>query len=108
MDWFVDSYCGDHALDDPRISPLRADLRRAPPTRVVVAGFDVLRDEGRAFADALREAGAEVELVERSSLTHGFVHMTRLSGVADLLDEDFRRMGSAFASHAVPTTAHVE
>lgn len=108
MDWFVAAYSGGQSLDDPRMSPLRGDLARSPATRAVLAGFDVLRDEGRLYADALRAAGVDVELVERASFTHGFVHMTRLSGVADALDEDFRRLGSALASSAVPSSAHSE
>lgn len=57
---------------EPRLSPIRADLSRAAPALVVTAGFDPLRDQGRAFAAALRRAGRHAELLEEPSLVHGF------------------------------------
>jgi len=43
---------------------------RTPPTVIVTAGADVLRDEGRAYAARLIAAGVEVHYLE----AHGFVH----------------------------------
>lgn len=57
---------------DARLSPIRADLSRAAPALVVVAGFDPLRDQGRAYAAALRAAGRAAELLEEPALVHGF------------------------------------
>lgn len=68
---------------DPRLSPLRGDLRPDRgglcPALVVTAGFDVLRDEGRAYAAALAKAGGWAEHVEEDALPHGFINMTALS-----------------------------
>jgi len=79
---FRECYIGGTGTDpaDPRISPLLApDLRGLPPALTVVAGFDVLRDEGEAYADALRAAG-NASLVHREpSLPHGFVNLTPVS-----------------------------
>ncbi len=58
--------------DDARLSPIRAELARAAPALVVVAGFDPLRDQGTAYAAALRAAGRRVELLEEDGLVHGF------------------------------------
>lgn len=57
---------------DPRLSPIRADLSRAAPALVTVAGFDPLRDQGTAYAAALRRAGVRVTLIEEDALVHGY------------------------------------
>lgn len=68
------------AEDDPRLSPLLADtFDDQPPALVVTAGFDPLRDEGRAYVERLRAAGSRVEALEFGSLVHGFLHMTTVS-----------------------------
>lgn len=65
------------AEDDPRVSPLFAsDLGGLPPALVVLAGFDMLRDEGDAYARALNDAGTVARVHREPSLPHGFVNMT--------------------------------
>lgn len=69
-------YLGDFADPaDPRLSPLRGALAGVAPAYVVTAGFDPLRDEGEAYADALREAGVDVEYVCERGLIHSFANM---------------------------------
>ena len=61
---------------DSRASPLLAtDLSKLPPALVLTAGFDPLRDEGRAFADALSAAGNRVQYVCFERQIHGFIIM---------------------------------
>jgi len=83
MDWFHGHYVIDESdLDDPRYSPLRADLAGAPPAVVVTAGFDPLRDQGNEYARALEAAGVEVDHCEYQSMFHGFFSMDAAIDVA--------------------------
>jgi acetyl esterase len=67
---------------DPRISPLHGDLTDHPPALVVTAGFDLLRDEGEAYAEALEKAGNVVRTLRVPTLGHGFIHLTGISRTA--------------------------
>jgi acetyl esterase len=70
-------------LAHPDLSPLHAkSLTGLPPACVITAGFDVLRDEGTEYAEALRAAGVEVKHVNEPALPHGFITMTRLCSEA--------------------------
>ncbi len=77
LDWFLGHYLrSDADLTDPRASPLLApDLHGLPPAYVAVAGFDPLRDEGRAYAERLRAAGVAVQLDCHDALVHGFISL---------------------------------
>ncbi len=81
---FFDVYTrGTDADDaDPRLSPLRGRLDGLAPAFVVTAGFDVLRDEGEAYARALEDAGTPTALYRQASLPHGFLHLTGVSPAA--------------------------
>lgn len=81
MDWYRGHYVGDDPGTDPRISPLLADddvLREVCPAYVTTAGFDVLRDEGEAYAARLDKAGVPTEVVRHSGLIHGWANATGL------------------------------
>ena len=63
-------------LNDPRLSPLRAaDLSGLPPAHIHTAGFDPLRDEGKACADALDHAGVKVQYVCHEHMIYHFYAM---------------------------------
>ncbi|MCW1428164.1 alpha/beta hydrolase [Novosphingobium sp. JCM 18896] len=70
-----------------RHSPILADLVGLPPTLVVTAALDPLRDEGRAYAAAAALAGVDVTYREYRGTIHGFSSYRRLipSAQADML-----------------------
>lgn len=80
MDWFQEQYLnGPEDRDDWRASPLRAkSLAGLPPAYVLVAGNDPLRDEGEAYADALKKAGVPVVFREFPGQIHGFVVLGKI------------------------------
>ncbi|MGY4099372.1 alpha/beta hydrolase [Nocardia sp. R16R-3T] len=57
----------------PDISPIDAELGGLPPTLIVLAGIDILHDDGAAYAAAMRAAGVEVETHTYPGLPHGFL-----------------------------------
>lgn len=79
MAWFWQQYIGDPANAEPLAAPLRHhDLSRLPPATVIVAEYDPLRDEGLAYAEALRKAGGQVHEEEAMGMIHGFMSMPGL------------------------------
>jgi acetyl esterase len=80
--WYENHYLNRiEERDDPRASPIRfRDFSGLTPATIVTAGFDILRDEGRMYADALERAKVTVDFCCETSLIHGFFNM---SGVID-------------------------
>jgi len=75
MDWFEDSYAGPKS--DWRYSPLLAGTDGLPSTFVVTAGFDPIRDQGRAYAARCAEAGVETIYWEAPGTIHGFLNLRK-------------------------------
>jgi acetyl esterase/lipase len=84
IEWLERQYLPEGAgREDPRVALLNApDLSGLPPAYIATAGFDPLRDEGEAYAAALREAGVAVSLRRHPGLIHGFANMTAISRTA--------------------------
>ncbi|WP_128432395.1 alpha/beta hydrolase [Streptomyces cyaneus] len=82
MQWFWDQYTTDEAeRAQVTASPLRASveqLQGLPPALVITAEADVLRDEGEAYANKLREAGVPVTAVRYQGVIHDFVMLNAL------------------------------
>ncbi len=73
---WLDRSARDHAaglhVDDPRISPLFADLRTLPPTLVQVGTDEILLDDSTRFVDRAHAAGVDVELQRFDGFWHDF------------------------------------
>jgi acetyl esterase len=80
IEWFCDHYLPPPVdRGDSRASILLAeDLSGMPPTYLVTAGFDPIRDEGEMYARRLAAAGVTVVLRRHPDLVHGFVNMIGL------------------------------
>ncbi|HET8880744.1 MAG TPA: alpha/beta hydrolase [Solimonas sp.] len=89
---------------DDFMDPLRAkSLAGFPPTILTTAGFDILRDSGRAFAQRLRREGAEVAYFNAASLTHSFLQFSGVIADADRAATDTARLfGEIVRGGALP------
>ncbi len=84
MEWFAGHYLSDdkHGTDW-RVSPLRArSLAGLAPAIVTTAWFDPLRDEGKAYADALKAAGVATKYHDGPGLIHGYFGLGEASETA--------------------------
>ncbi|MDP4095562.1 alpha/beta hydrolase [Paenibacillus sp. P96] len=83
MQWFWDQYTTDAAeRNQITASPLRAakeQLEGLPQALIITAEADVLRDEGEAYANNLREAGVAVTAVRFQGIIHDFVMLNALA-----------------------------
>jgi acetyl esterase/lipase len=86
MQWFWDQYAPDaRQRAEITASPLRASfeqLRGLPRALVITAEADVLRDEGEAYANKLRDAGVEVTAARFQGIIHDFVMLNALAQTA--------------------------
>jgi acetyl esterase len=85
MDAFWANYLGpsSEAAAHPHARPILADLAGLPPAFLCIAECDILRDENRAMAARLREAGVAVTERVYQGATHSFLEAVEISPVAD-------------------------
>lgn len=74
MKWFGIHYVGDEKLyNEPDVSPLKYDsVQGLPPAIVIAAENDVLLDEGKAYAEKLKQDGVEVQYELIPGVIHGY------------------------------------
>jgi acetyl esterase len=99
MAWFLRHYLSgaQGSPDDPRVSPLLAHdeaFAASPPTLVITAELDPLRDEGEAYAERLRAAGVVADATRYAGMFHGFFSF------AALLSDGRRAVSQAAAALA--------
>jgi acetyl esterase len=75
MNWFEQCYAGDRA--DWRFAPLLKDQAGMPPTLITTAELDPIRDQGRAYAAALAQAGVETIYQEMRGTVHGCMNLRK-------------------------------
>lgn len=99
MIWFWDRYLsGPKDGADITASPLRAgNLAGLPPALVVTAQYDVLRDDGEAYAARLAQAGVSVRCTRYLRMNHGFITLAAvLADAGRALDEVAEALRTAF------------
>jgi acetyl esterase len=90
MRWSWRQYAPDESRrQNPLVAPAQASsLRGLPPAIVVTAGFDILRDEGRAYAERLTDAGVRTVPLHYEDSIHGFLWMAgRLEATTRMLGD---------------------
>lgn len=96
MEWFRSLYVPDDIdIKDPWVSPLYAEnLKGLAPAIVATAGFDPLRAEGRAYADAMSDAGNSVMYRCFDDQVHGFFNMSVIESSRAAASELGRLIGA--------------
>ncbi len=77
LEWFGNNYLDESDHTNIYAAPMNYDkLDLVPPALIITAGFDPLRDEGKAYAEILQKNGVKVDYKEYPSLIHGFLNFT--------------------------------
>ncbi len=96
MQWFGENYAATPG--DVRNDCINGDLGSLPPTLLVTAGLDPLRDQGRDFASRAIKAGVDVTYMEMRGTIHGFICLRKgVPSAQDDCDAIFRGMKAMLA-----------
>ena len=71
---------------------LTKNLSNLPPAFIFTAEYDPLKDEGRKYAERLKEAGNEVTYKDYGGMIHGFISMPKMSKYVLKAYEDIREV----------------
>ena len=89
VQWAWSQYLSEPAdAMNPHVALLHANPAAFPPTSIVTAECDPLRDEGEAFAARLRAAGVEVIARRYAGMVHGFAGLPQITPVASQAIDD--------------------
>lgn len=99
MRWFWKHYVGDCSVPPPYAAVLRQErLEGLPPATILLAQYDPLRDEGLAYAEALKAAGVPVQLEIATGMIHGFFSMFQaVPDAQPYIDRAGARLRAAFS-----------
>ncbi len=75
MKWFDDAY--QAVLGHKRAYPIYGNHAATPPTVLVTAGLDPIRDSGRVYGAELIKAGVETVFLEMKGTIHGFTQVRK-------------------------------
>ena len=96
MEWFGDHLAAAGHAQQSRAEPVKADLKGVAPALVVTAGFDPLKDEGKAYAAAINAAGGQAEHIEYSAFVHDFYTLAPFcAGVPAAIEETAAKLKAA-------------
>ena len=100
IEWAWSAYRGRPEIaDSPLFDVEHAVLDNFPPTTIVTAQFDPLRDEAEAFSARLERTGVPVELKCYQGMIHGFAGFPHLTPVANEAVEFLaQRLASSLAA----------
>jgi acetyl esterase len=98
MEWFGNHLAAAGHPQQARAEPVNADLKGVAPALVVTAGFDPLKDEGKAYAAALNAAGVKAEHVEYGAFVHDFYTLSPFcAAVPAAIEETGAKLKAALA-----------
>lgn len=102
LELVVAMYTGADGPADANISPLDVDdLSGLPPTLIMAAEHDPLRDSGVEYAARLREAGVPVDLTVEPGHLHGTPAITAaFDGAREWQEQHARRLALAYGTDA--------
>ena len=76
MDMMLEAYlAGGASVQDPRVSPIHADLAHFPPACLLCGTWDPLLGDSIAFDAKLRDAGRQSTLLRYEGMPHAFVQL---------------------------------
>lgn len=107
LQWMFGHYLrSDADREDWRFAPLAAqDLSGLAPAHIVLAEYDPLVDEGRAYAQRLRDAGVPTRLDVHEGMVHDFARLSQVVEEAGALRVSLARaLAAAFGRPAATSS----